>query len=735
MADKDAVFRKKLLEMFRIEAGEHAAAISSGLIELEKADLPEEARGKTLEAIYRDAHSLKGAARAVDLGSIESVCQRLESVFAAMKRGGIEASGGLYDLLHRAVDAVDGFARSAGSGDPDSGLTQAAEITRSLEDFLRGRIERSPGEKQEKKSEGKSEVAPAQDESHGAEPSPEVPGSAGGTVRVSSAKLDSLLIQTEELLFVKNAFRHLCSGIGEAGADLRNRRKEVRTEEVVKLLMHRLDSLGKQARTDAWIAGGMADALLDDMKKAVMLPCSHVLEILPKVARDLSRQQAKEVGVAIDGKEIEIDKRILEEMKDPFLHILRNCIDHGIETPSEREEGGKPRAGKIAISISRKDGKRIEVSVSDDGRGIDVGKVRATAVKAGILSPEEAASLADGETIPLVFRSGVSTSPIITEISGRGLGLAIVREKVETLGGSVSIDSAPGKGSTLRILLPLTLATFRGVLVRTDGHAFVLPTMSVERVLRVKRQEIRTAENRETIAYEKEALSLVRLGDVLELPRGSGGEGTSPFAKVVILSHGGKRIGFAVDEIGGEQEILLKGLGKPLLRVRNVAGATILGGGNVVPVLHVADLMKSAARAAGSARGALAASGGEDAAERKSILVVEDSITSRTLLKNILEAAGYRVTTAVDGEDGMTKLKTDIVDLVVSDVEMPRMNGFTLTAKIRADRKLSELPVVLVTALESREDRERGIDAGANAYIVKSNFDQSNLLGVIRRLA
>jgi two-component system chemotaxis sensor kinase CheA len=251
----------------------------------------------------------------------------------------------------------------------------------------------------------------------------------------------------------------------------------------------------------------------------------------------------------------------------------------------------------------------------------------------------------------------------------------------------------------------------------------------------VKREEIRTAENRETITVEREVLSLVHLGDVLELPKAVGGEDSSPFTKAAILSHGGKRIAFAVDEIGGEQEVLLKGFGKPLLRVRNVAGATILGGGKVVPVLHVADLMKSAVRTNGRIRESRAASGGKGATERKSVLVVEDSITSRTLLKNILEAAGYRVTTAVDGVDGMTKLKTGSVDLVISDVEMPRMNGFVLTQKIRADRKLSELPVVLVTGMESREDRERGIDAGANAYIVKSNFDQSNLLGILRRLA
>jgi len=724
-------FRKKLLEMFRVEAGEHAAAISSGLIELEKAELTEEARGKILETVYRDAHSLKGAARAVDIGAIESICQRLETVFAAWKRGEIDVSGRLFDLLHRSVDAVDGFARSAGSGISGSGSHRAAEIARSLEDFMLGRADSSPSENQENTPE--EGIAP--EDYRSVRPAPEPPGPEGGTVRVSSAKMDSLLIRAEELLFVKNAFRHLCAGIGEAGAALRGRGKEERPEEVVNTLRHRLDSLGKQARSDAWIAGGMADALLDDMKKAVMLPFSHILEILPKIARDLSREQAKEVGVTIDGKEIEIDKRILEEMKDPFVHILRNCVDHGIETPPEREKAGKPRAGKIEISISQRSGNRVGISISDDGRGIDAAKVRATAVKTGILSPGEAAILTDEETIPVVFRSGVSTSPIITEISGRGLGLAIVREKVEALGGTASIDSSPGKGSTLRILLPVTLATFRGILVHAGGHAFLLPIMKVERALRVKREEIRTAENRETVTYDREALSLVRLRDVLELPQGRGGDGASPFTKVVILSHGGNRIAFAVDEIGGEQEVLLKGFGKPLLRVRNVAGATILGGGNVVPVLHVADLMKSATRVAGRAGESLAGSGEGETAERKAILVVEDSITSRTLLKNILEAAQYRVTTAVDGVEAMTQLKTESVDLVVSDVEMPRMDGFALTAKIREDRKLSNLPVVLVTALESREDRERGIDAGANAYIVKSSFDQSNLLGVIRRLA
>ncbi len=357
MTDKDEDFRKKLLEMFRVEAGEHAAAISSGIIELEKAELPEEARVEILEAVYRDAHSLKGAARAVDVRAIESVCQRLETVFAALKRGEIEASGGMYDLLHRAVDVVDGFARSAGSGDPGAALPKAVEITRSLEVFLRGGVATSHRGEPERVPKGEPGTVPALGESPGAEPSPEAPGPAGGMVRVSSEKLDSLLIQAEELLFVKNAFRHLCSGIGEVGAELKNRKKEARTEEVLKTLMYRLDSLGKQAGNDAWIAGGMADTLLEAMKKAVMLPCSHVLEILPKIARDLSRQQSKEVEVVVEGKEIEIDKRILEEMKDPFIHIMRNCVDHGIETPSEREKEGSRAWGRSRFPFREETGR------------------------------------------------------------------------------------------------------------------------------------------------------------------------------------------------------------------------------------------------------------------------------------------------------------------------------------------------------------------------------------------
>jgi two-component system chemotaxis sensor kinase CheA len=411
---------------------------------------------------------------------------------------------------------------------------------------------------------------------------------------------------------------------------------------------------------------------------------------------------------------------------------VRNCIDHGIETPQKREGKKKPSCGTVTIAIAQRDGSKVEILVSDDGAGIDRAKVRAAALKLGLVSQEEAQKLDETQVLALSFQSGVSTSPIITDISGRGLGLAIVREKVEKLGGAVSVETQPGVGTTFRIVLPLTLAAFRGILVRVSEHLFVLPTTYVERVARVSQEDIKTVENRETIPLNGRAISLVRLRDALELPQGKARDVGADTVHVVVVGSAEKRIAFAVDGVSDEQEVLVKSFGAQLSRVRNVAGATALGTGRVVPILNVPDLMKSAVRL-GTAP-ARPAAAPEAPAEKKTILVAEDSITARTLLKSILESAGFKVTTAVDGVDAFTALRTEKFDLVVSDVDMPRMSGFDLTAKIRGDKKLSEVPVVLVTALESREDRERGIDVGANAYIVKSSFDQSNLLEIIRRL-
>jgi two-component system chemotaxis sensor kinase CheA len=460
-----------------------------------------------------------------------------------------------------------------------------------------------------------------------------------------------------------------------------------------------------------------------------MAPLGRQGAFFAKAVRDLCYDQGKEAELILRGEQVEMDKRILDEMKDPLTHILRNCVDHGVQSPERRKASGKPERATITLAITQLPGNKLEIAVSDDGAGIDPRNVRESAIQRGLVSPEEAERMSEAEALGLIFRAEVSTSPMITEISGRGLGLAIVRERAEKLGGRVTVESQAGVGTTFRITLPAILATFRGILVETAGRLFVLPTAHVERVGRFTPDEVATVGNRETLSLDGAALALVWLDAVLQLEnRKQERPGKETF---VVVRIGDDRIVFIVDAVRGEQEVLVKKFRKPLSRVRNIAGATILASGEIAPILNAADLLKSARRQDGGARPAAPTS--PVAAQQKAILVAEDSITSRMLIRGILESAGYRVKTAVDGMDALTALRTDRFDLVVSDVEMPRLNGFDLTARIRADKKLAELPVVLVTALETREDRERGVDVGANAYIIKSSFDQSNLLEAVRR--
>ncbi len=734
MGTKDEEFLEQLRATFKVEAGEHVQAIQAGLLELEKTPAPE-ARRSIVETVFRAAHSLKGAARAADFSSIEAHCQSLEGVFASWKRQENSPSPEVFDTLHRALE----------------------DINSALKVPVGPRVS------------ARRTAVPATEAASLASPIPEV-AIPQETVRIAVAKLDSRLLESEEMLTAKLAagqrvadFRELSGKLEEwrkawtaAEPDMRGLRQprdqagvqeehgasEGQTRlldffdwslDHIKSVESRMVAIGRVAEQDRFAIGKLVDELLEDSKKLLLLPFATITASFPKLVRDLCRDQGKEADLTIQGEDIEIDKRILEEMKDPLVHLLRNCVDHGIETPIERNRRGKASRASIKIEVGQADGNNVQLLVSDDGVGIDTRKVKESAIHHNLISAEEATRLSDGEAQALIFQSEVTTSSIITQVSGRGLGLAIVREKAEKLGGEVSMESRPGLGCTFRIVMPATRATFRGVLVEVAGRLLVVPTSQVERVLRVNSGDLQTIEGRATISFDGRPVALVHLADALGLTLEERGHSPSADAPVLVLGTSDQRIAFAVDSVLDEQEVLVKPLRKPLSRVRNIAAATVLGSGQVVPILNVADLLKSARKAGGA--DARNAAGVQPAkAMSRSILVVEDSITSRMLLKGILESAGHNVKTAVDGIEAFTLLRAEKFDLVVSDVEMPRMDGFDLTARIRADKKMSELPVVLVTALETREDRERGIDVGANAYLIKSSFDQSNLLEAVRRL-
>ncbi|MEJ1959784.1 MAG: hybrid sensor histidine kinase/response regulator [Nitrosomonadales bacterium] len=761
-------FLKKLLATFRVEADEHLKAMSAGLIELEKNPAADRYT-EIIETVFREAHSLKGAARAVNLKEIEAICHPLESVFAALKNRQIAVSQPLLDLFYQVIDAL-GNLLAPDAGTQESRQTISALLIRQLGDALQGRFAPSVIAQPLPQAQQAPTVLLPQPPFEVPAPAETVvpsqaPSLASPTVRVSTQKLDAVMRQVEELLAPRLATAQRVRELRDVTASFASRKKQrarIRptlrligryaekggngygASEVPKLLEYlesehlfmktleeRLLRLSKFAAQDWRTLAGMTDSLLHDVKEMHLLPFSSLLEIFPRFTRELARDQGKQVELVTRGDEIEIDRRILEEMKAPLIHMVRNCIDHGIEQPVIRQSKGKPPHGTVTVSIAQNDSGKIEILVADDGSGIDAAKVKAAAYRLNLIAAEEAEKLSEQEARALVFRSGISTSQIITDISGRGLGLAIVREKIERLGGMVALESGRDGGTLFRITLPLMIATFRGVLVRAGGQYFVIPALNAEQVARVAQQDIQTVENRATILLDGQAVALVSLGDVLELPRQSATADTSGKATVVVLGAGHERVAFQVEEILGEQEVLVKSLGRQLARVRNIVGASVLGTGQVVAVLNVPDLLKSAVRRAAPAPIAAAEPG---IVAKQSILVAEDSITSRSLLKNILESAGYLVTTAVDGVDAYTTLKTGTFNLIVSDVEMPRMDGFDLTAKVRADKQLANLPVVLVTALGSPEHRERGIDVGANAYIVKSSFDQSNLLEVVRQL-
>ena len=794
---------EKILPVFQAEARDRIANMSSQLLELEK--VREDARRDTLlEEAFRSAHSLKGAARAVGMDAVESLCQIMEDQFTAIRDGRLTLAPEHFDALHDAIRGVEScidagvgktdkqdvvaleqrLEEAFGNGIPsDRGqmrenvdeksttttggeqrLPPVGELPTPRPAVEGGFVEKSPGNKAEA-SRGPEGLA---EDVSGKSAMPRAPASAVSGpgaedfVRIPLRKLDPILLKAEELVSLKLLQGELATGLCEIVREMETWKERwtkvaaflpgvmdkagcAEGEDAANLMdflqwnkVHLRDmecdvrALTKSAQRTRFTLGVMVDDLLDDMMNIRMQPVSTLFDTLPRMVRDISRKKGKQVDVEFHGGDVEIDRRILEEVKDPVIHLLRNAVDHGIEMPDVRQSLGKPAKGRVKVSISQAEGSMVDLVIADDGQGIDTQRVRTRAVKSGILSEREAAALDDRDACFLIFRSGLSTSAIITDLSGRGLGMAIVQEKVEKLGGQLSIENAPGVGAAFHLRLPLTLATFRGILVRVAERSFILPSVNVGRVLRVARDQVQTVENRATIPLNGSTLSLLDLARVLDLPVKKTQE-TGPLT-VLVIGSGIKQMAFAVDQVVNEQEVLVKDLGPQLKRVPNIAGGTILGSGEVVPVLDVNDLLTRPRDASFRLPLEPGQAPGGGGVRSPSVLLVEDSITSRMLLMNILDAAGYDVKTAVDGMEAFSLLKTERFDLVVSDVDMPRMNGFELTVKIRADDDVSELPIVLVTSRDSREDREKGIDAGANAYIVKSSFDQTHLLDVISRL-
>lgn len=780
-----AQVREQLINSFRAELNEHVQTINNGLLALEQGVAGEERR-TVLENVFRAAHSLKGAARAMGVTMIEQLAHALESVLEGMQKGAFEPDAALFTACYRAVDAILTVQVAYEAGETTPPL-QALQALSDLQQAHSRSISAAKAEQPEPPApKSEPEVVPAV-----------ASLSTDETIRVNVSKLDALMAHLSELLVAKirveqrlaqvlrlqelvsawqkewlavrsaynRLLRYEASGaLGVPRLDPVEARSGKQPEEVaeateplvmdgrigrdVARLMDYLTAdqdhlravnallanLSREYANDTTHLSLVIGELEQEIKRIRMLPLSTITGPFARMVRDLAQASDKEAVLQISGGDTELDKRVLEQIKDPLIHLLRNAVDHGIEPPQRRVEAGKPRVGTITLAAEQM-GQDVVICVSDDGRGLDLEAIReAIRRRGGDVDPQ---SLSEEDLKEAIFNVGISTSPIITDISGRGVGLDVVRRNVEALHGRVEVDSQPGKGTTFTLIIPLTLTSSRGLLVRAEGELFAIPHNAIERITMVKPEEIVSLEGRDAILYGGRPLALVRLADVLELPRANGTQEKSPLP-VVILTAAERRMAFAVDELAGEQEVVIKSLGKQLSRVGGIAGATVMGGGEVVLILNVADLIKLGLRAGRPpvlGRPAPAVRKPEKPVRKKRILVVDDSITTRTLEKNILEAAGYIVELATDGQEALGNIAVSgVPDLIVTDVVMPRLDGFALTKRLREDPRTAKVPVILVTSLESPEDKARGIEVGADAYITKSSFDQNNLLETIEQL-
>lgn len=768
----------ELQRLFEAESAEHLARLDDGLLRLEKTP----AEPALLEEVFREAHSLKGAARMLGLGRIETTAHGLESLFNAARKGEApltpetigRLNAALVDLRQRVREALyPGAERGTGKAErSDSGIPNA-EGTNQPPPAPHSETVRPLSPAQPPPTAIDEQVRPAPADGRPAPspraslsiPSAEVPAATRPipnaesptptpsepfhieTVRVETRKLDDLLTQVGELSVIQGRAQHrlaLMEELMERWAALARDRRQRRTvapggSEGEAAM--RFGELLEKARDALFDDGARLEStvkLLEDHVRGIrLLPLSTVFALFPRMVRDLAIDQGKEAELALAGGDLTVDKRILEEMKDPLMHLIRNAIDHGIEPPAERERLGKPRSGMVRLSAAGENG-NVLLEVQDDGRGLDLEVIRREAKKRGLHDDATLASMTPGQLQQLILMPGFSTSTYVTELSGRGVGLDVVRVNVERMKGDIRLQSTFGQGLAVQLRLPLRLSTTRILLASAGGRLYGLPVESVQTSRRVRDEQIFTLEGKAAFLLDGQPVMVARLADLLELPPGGkngsgGGAGATPEPMAcIVVQVGAERLGLLADDLLTEQEVVPKPLGAPLKRVRNVSALAMLGNGEICAVLNPSDLLRSAQR---EIRTAAAGRRSETAeAARPVVLLVEDSALIRAMEHRILVDAGYEVVTAMDGMDALNALGRRAFAAVVSDIVMPNMDGLALAARIRAEPRYQDLPVILVTSLASDDDKRRGLDAGANAYIPKPAFDQRVLVETLKRL-
>jgi len=776
----------ELLEDFLVEAFEMIDEMDQDLIELE--NNPDDL--ELLNKIFRVAHTIKGSGSFLNFDKLTHLTHHMEAVLDKARKGELTITPDIMDVILESIDAMKAILEYIRDhGDDSSPDVEIESIVKKLDAIVNGTFgsadeseekkeepkvdidkisvdnideidvsQLSPEEldavleklvedintppeeeneddvnldpqvneveeekKEEPKKEPKEEKAPPAPKKED-KPAPKKENAVSKdtkkhaistkeqTIRVDVKRLDQLMNLIGELVLAKNRLIKIYNDVEE----------RYEGEKFLEELNQVVSSISI-VTTDLQIA----------VMKTRMLPIGKVFNKFPRLVRDLARELGKKVKLIIEGEDTELDKSIIEEIGDPLVHMIRNAVDHGIEPPEERKAKGKPEEGTIWLRAYN-EGNMIVIEIKDDGKGMDPEVLKRKAIEKGIITPQEAENMSDKEAFMLIFKPGFSTAEKVTNVSGRGVGMDVVKTNIEKLNGIIEIDSIPGKGTTIKLKIPLTLAIIQALLVASQEDLFAVPLSNVIETVRIVEEDIYTIEGKSVLKLRDEVLPLVNMADIFEIEKILEPE---KYLYVVILGLGATKIGLIVDRFIGQEEIVIKSLGEFLKGLPGIAGATIRGDGRVTLIVDVASLMKLAKETHNKKIVTESLKEAKKKKEKPSdyvVMIVDDSSMDRKIMKQALEELGVTILEAKDGLEALNMLKQNDVDAMLIDIEMPRMDGYTLAQEIRKYNKYRKLPLIAVTSRATKADRVRGVEVGMNEYITKP-YTKEYLQNVVKR--
>jgi len=746
-----------LLELFSLEAEAQTQVLSSGLLALER----NPTQADYLESCMRAAHSLKGAARIVGIDSGVSVAHVMEDCLVSAQEGRLLLRPEHIDALLQGTDLLMRIATPANAPQAPDIEAYVALMGRLLDPSAPPAVAPPPMAELQMQAPPPAPIetpAPVIDtalETSDPAPRKSKRTTEGGerVLRVTAERLNSLLdLSSKSLVETQRLKPHLATmqrlkrmqnnglrALESLNVHLKEHALSLEAQEALedarRLLAESQQLLAeKNAELDefAWQASQRAQVLYDTALACRMRPFADVLTGQVRMVRDLGRSLGKQVRLEIEGEKTQVDRDVLEKLEAPLTHLLRNAVDHGIETPEQRLLKGKSEEGLIRLRASHQAGLLV-LELSDDGNGVDLEKVRRSIVERQLSPAETAAQLSEEELLTFLFLPGFSLRDTVTEVSGRGVGLDAVQHMVRQLRGAVVLEQTAGEGSRFHLEVPLTLSVVRGLVVEVGEEAYAFPLAHIERMCDLEPQDIVQIEGRQHFWHEGRHVGLVAASQLLNRPAS---QSSGETLKVVVIRERDAVYGVAVERFVGERTLVVLPLDERLGKVQDISAGALLDDGSVVLIVDVEDMLRSVDKLLHTGRLERIARHGNQAAEvaRKRILVVDDSLTVRELQRKLLLNRGYDVAVAVDGMDGWNALRSEDFDLLITDIDMPRMDGIELVTLLRRDNRLQSLPVMVVSYKDREEDRRRGLDAGADYYLAKASFHDDALLDAVVEL-